>query len=73
MNAQFARIVQFPRSGKPRNDLLTGSRMVSIDRYLVFYIPIGEDIEILRVVNGYRDLSALFPGFILPCVRAIGA
>lgn len=61
MNAQFARIVQFPRSGKPRNDLLPGSRMVSIDRYLIFYISIGEDIEILRVVNGYRDLSALFP------------
>ena len=35
--------------------------MVSIYRYLVFYIPIGEDIEILQVVNGYHDLSALFP------------
>lgn len=32
--------------------------MVSINRYIVFYIPID---EILRVVNGYRDLSALFP------------
>ena len=34
--------------------------MVSVDRHIVFYIPIGEDIEILRIVNGYRDLSALF-------------
>ena len=34
--------------------------MVSIDRHIVFNIPIGEDIEILRIVNGYRDLSALF-------------
>ncbi len=60
LNAQFARIVLFPRSGKPRNDLLAGSRMLSIDRYLIFYISIGEDVEILRIVNGYRDLSALF-------------
>ena len=34
--------------------------MVSIDRHIVFYISIGEDIEILRIVNGYRDLSTLF-------------
>ena len=34
--------------------------MVSVDRYLIFYISIGEDIEILRIVNGYRDVSALF-------------
>ena len=60
LNAQFARIVLFPRSGKPRNDLLTGSRKVSIDQYLIFYISIGDAIEILRIVNGYRDLSALF-------------
>ena len=33
----------------------------AIDRYLVFHIPIDEDIEILRIVNGYRDLSALLP------------
>ncbi|WP_449420833.1 hypothetical protein [Phormidium nigroviride] len=24
------------------------------------YMPIGQDVEILRVVSGYRDLSALF-------------
>ena len=44
----------------PQFRMLPGSRMVSIDRYLVFYISIGEDIEILRIVNGYRDLPALF-------------
>jgi toxin ParE1/3/4 len=27
---------------------------------LILYIPIGDDIEILRVVSGYRDLSKLF-------------
>jgi len=43
--------------------------MVSIDRHIVFYIPIGEDIEILRIVNGYRDLSALFSDTLSHTVR----
>ena len=30
------------------------------DRYLILYAVIGEDVEILRVVSGYRDLSKLF-------------
>jgi toxin ParE1/3/4 len=29
--------------------------------YLIFYHPIEDGIEILRVVSGYRDLEALFP------------
>lgn len=43
--------------------------MVSIDRHIVFYIPIGEDIEILRIVNGYRDLSALFSDTLSHTIR----
>ena len=60
LNIQFLRIVQFPRMGKPRNDLLAGSRTLLVDRHLIFYIAIGADIEILRVISGYRDLSTLF-------------
>ena len=46
--------------GKTRNDILPGVRTLLVDRHLIFYIPIGDDIEILRVVSGYRDLSKLF-------------
>ena len=31
-----------------------------MDNYLVLYMLIGQDVEIFRVVNGYRDLSDLF-------------
>lgn len=60
LNSKFSKIVQFPNIGKPRDEILPGSRMLSVDRYLILYVVIGEDIEILRVVSGYRDLSQLF-------------
>jgi toxin ParE1/3/4 len=60
LNAQFSRIVQFPKMGKPRDEILSGLRMLSVDRYLVLYVVLGDDVEILRVVSGFRDLSRLF-------------
>jgi toxin ParE1/3/4 len=60
LNAQFFRIVQFPKMGKPRDEILPGLRMLSVDRYLVLYVVLGDDVEILRVVSGFRDLSKLF-------------
>jgi toxin ParE1/3/4 len=53
-------IVTFPKMGKPRDEILPGSRMLSVDRYLILYVVIGDDVEIVRVVSGYRDLSKLF-------------
>lgn len=61
LNIQFNRIIQFPNIGKPRNDLLPGCRMLALDRYLIFYLPNSQIIEILRIVGGYRDLSQIFP------------
>jgi toxin ParE1/3/4 len=60
LNSKFSKIVQFPKIGKPRDEILPGSRMLSVDRYLILYAVIGDDVEILRVVSGYRDLSKLF-------------
>jgi toxin ParE1/3/4 len=60
LNAKFAKIVTFPKMGKPRDEILPGSRMLSVDRYLILYVVIGDDVEIVRVVSGYRDLSKLF-------------
>ncbi len=35
-------------------------RSMPIENHVIFYILIGDEIEILRVVSGYRDLNALF-------------
>ena len=45
LDAKFFKIVQFPNLGR---------------QYLILYIPVNQDVDILRVVSGYRDLPALF-------------
>jgi toxin ParE1/3/4 len=35
-------------------------RGVPIDGYIIFYKYADDDIEIVRVLNGYRDLPSLF-------------
>ncbi|MGK7889807.1 MAG: type II toxin-antitoxin system RelE/ParE family toxin [Leptolyngbyaceae cyanobacterium] len=60
LDNKCAKILRFPNLGRPRNEILPNLRSLPISNYLILYMPIGQDIEILRVVSGYRDLSALF-------------
>jgi toxin ParE1/3/4 len=60
LESKFSNIVAFPQIGRKRDKILLGMRSISMDSYLIFYVLLGEDIEILRVVSGYRDLDALF-------------
>lgn len=49
--------------GHPRDDLADESlRVWPILGYLIVYRPDRQPIEVLRVLSGYRDLVALFPG-----------
>ena len=60
LDAKFAKIAQFPNLGRQRDEILPLLRSLPIDNYLILYMPIGQNVEIFRVVSGYRDLSALF-------------
>lgn len=60
LNAKFVKIAQFPNLGRQRDEILPGLRSLTMDNYLILYMAIGQDVEIFRVVSGYRDLSALF-------------
>jgi toxin ParE1/3/4 len=60
LDAKFAKIAQFPNLGRQRDEILPFLRSLPIENYLILYMPIGQDVEIFRVVGGYRDLSALF-------------
>lgn len=60
LNAKFVKIAQFPNLGRQRDEILPCLRSLPMDNYLILYMVIGEDVEIFRVVSGYRDLSALF-------------
>ena len=57
---KFDMLTNFPNMGRKRDELLTALRSFPVDDYLIFYRQIEEEIEIVRVVSGYRDLDALF-------------
>ncbi|KAM3098489.1 type II toxin-antitoxin system RelE/ParE family toxin [Phormidesmis sp. 146-35] len=60
LDQKLTNLTRFPQIGRKRDDLASGLRSVSLDRYLIFYRLIDNEIEILRVVSGYQDLEALF-------------
>jgi toxin ParE1/3/4 len=60
LNAKFSYLTQFPSLGRQRHEILPNLRSLAVETYLILYMPIGQDIEILRVVSGYQDLPALF-------------
>jgi toxin ParE1/3/4 len=60
LDAKFAKIAQFPNLGRQRNEILPGLRSFPMEQYLILYMPVNQDVDILRVVSGYRNLSALF-------------
>jgi toxin ParE1/3/4 len=53
-------LVNFPRLGKPYDNLEAGLRGILLDRYIIFYQVTDEAVTIARVVRGDRDLTTLF-------------
>jgi toxin ParE1/3/4 len=46
-----------PLSGRARDELARGLRSVPYSRYVIFYRPIKDGVEIVRVLHGARDLG----------------
>lgn len=57
---QCRQLADFPNMGLNRDDLEPRLQSFPVEDYLIFYRPIDQGIEIVRVVSGYRDLEALF-------------
>jgi len=51
----------FPKMGTQRDQFSKGLRSFHVGNYVVFYRPIADGIELVRVLHGNRDLRALFP------------
>lgn len=55
-----ARLAETPGMGRTRAGLLSDLRSFPIGNYLLFYRPSKDGVEIVRVLNGARDVPALF-------------
>jgi toxin ParE1/3/4 len=56
----LTRLSEFPGLGPARDELLPGLRSIPHSNYLLFYRPVTNGIELVRVLHGARDLEELF-------------
>ena len=50
----------FPNIGRSYDNLKNGLRGLPLNGYIILYQVIDDQVNILRVVSGYRDLESLF-------------
>lgn len=56
-------LAEFPKMGRLREELAPGLRSFPVKRYVIFYRPVDQGIEVVRVLSGYRDIEAIFRKF----------
>jgi toxin ParE1/3/4 len=56
----FYLLNQYPRMSRARDDLRPGVRSFPIGQYVILYVIDDEDIEIVHVIHGRRDIDRLF-------------
>jgi len=53
-------LIKFPYIGRNYAEIATNLRGIPLDEYIILYQVTEQEIEIVRVVSGYRDLESLF-------------
>jgi toxin ParE1/3/4 len=49
-----------PGSGRHREELAPGIQSFPLGRYIIFYRPVADALEIVRVLHGARDIENIF-------------
>ena len=58
--AAARRIADWPEMGRTRPELLVGIRSFAVGPHLLFYRVRDTGVELVRVVDGRRDLDSVF-------------
>ena len=53
----FDMLADTPLGGRARNDLAPNLRSFPVGRYVVFYKPLSDGVEVIRVMNGRQDIG----------------
>lgn len=57
---RFKVLATQPQAGQARSDLAPELRFLPVGHYLIFYRPIENGVEIVRVIHGARDYGSEF-------------
>ena len=60
VDKQFRVLATQPMMGRARDELAPGVRSFPFGRYVVFYVPLDDGIDVVRVLHGARDIDAVF-------------
>jgi toxin ParE1/3/4 len=58
--SRFPKLADMPQLGRRREELSPRLRSFPVGRYVIFYRPLENGIEIARVLHGARDFPPLF-------------
>lgn len=57
INASINRLAEYPELGRARGEIRKNLRCIVSGNYVVFYTPLQEVIEVVRVIRAERDIS----------------
>ena len=60
LDEKFALWATQPTMGRSRDELAPGIRSLAFGRYVVFFEPLPDGIDVVRVLHGSRDIDASF-------------
>ena len=60
LDQQFRVLATQPMMGRVRDELAPGVRSFPFGRYVIFYLPLDDGIDVVRVLQGARDIDAVF-------------
>ena len=60
LDKQFRVLATQPMMGRARDELAPGVRSFPFGRYVIFYVPLDDGIDVVRVLQGARDIDAVF-------------
>jgi toxin ParE1/3/4 len=53
-------LARMPEMGRQRFDLAPNLRSLPVGDYVIFYRPVPDGIQVIRVLHGARDIPTLF-------------
>lgn len=60
IEARIREAAERPRSFPVRDELHDGLRAARHGRYLIFFVEQGDEVQVVRVLHGARDLPRVF-------------
>lgn len=60
LDRELRTLAKRPNIGRARGELAEGLRSFTVGRYVIFYLPLTDGIDIVRVLHGARDVDRLF-------------